>query len=111
MKRLTVFEETVLLAIYRLKENAYSVTIHQKILDMTGKDVVLGTLFNSLKQMDRKGYLIKKTGKPFYDRGGRNIVFYSVSNEGINALEQTREINRKIWDDIPELLHKGGRSE
>ncbi|MFH1942925.1 MAG: hypothetical protein ABIL68_12560 [bacterium] len=38
MKRLTVIEETVMLAVYRLKKNAYSVTIHREILEMTGKD-------------------------------------------------------------------------
>ena len=111
MKRLTVFEETVLLAIYRLQENAYSVTIHQKILEMTDKDVVLGTLFNTLRQMDRKGYLIKKKGKPLHDKGGKSIVFYNISIDGINALEHTREIHRKIWDNIPELLHKSSCSE
>ena len=107
MKSLTVFEETVLLAIYRLKENAYSVTIHQKIFEMTGKDVIVGTLFNTLKQMDRKGYLNKKKGRPVNEKGGKNVVFYNISVEGFKALEQTRKMNEKIWEEIPEILYSG----
>ena len=107
MKKLTVFEETVMLAIYRLQENAYSVTIHQKILEMTGKDIIIGTLFNSLKQMCNKGYLDKKRGKPLHDRGGKSIIFYRISNEGFKALEQTRKMHNKIWENIPDVLIKG----
>ena len=107
MKSLTVFEETVMLAIYRLKENAYSVTIHQKIYEMTGKDVIVGTLFNTLKQMDRKRYLNKKKGRPLNEKGGKSIVFYSISKEGFKALEQTRKMHEKLWDKIPEILYKG----
>ena len=106
MKKLTVMEETVMLAIYRLEDNAYSVTIHQKILEMTGKDMIIGTLFNLLKQLHYKGYLLKSTAKPEY--GGKSIVLYRISKEGFEALEQTRAMHNRIWDQIPEVLYRGG---
>lgn len=104
MKSLTVLEETVLLAIYRLKEDAYSVTIHLKILEMTGKDLIIGTLFNGLKQLHRKGYVQKRKGKPLQDKGGKSIMFYSVSKEGLKALEHTRKMHDRIWADVNEVL-------
>ena len=106
MKKLTVMEEAVMLAVYRLGDNAYSVTIHQKILEMTGKDMIIGTLFNTLKQLHYKGYLKKTTGKPA--KGGKSIVLYQISKEGFVALEQTRAMHNQIWDKIPEVLYKGG---
>ncbi len=106
MKRLTVIEETVMLAIYRLKDNAYSVTIHQKILEMTGKNVIIGALFNTLKQLYRKGYLIKTLEKPVQGKGGKNIILYQISEEGFKALEQTRAMHIKIWNEIPKVLYK-----
>lgn len=106
MKRLTVVEETVMLAIYRLEDNAYSVTIHQKILEMTGKDMIIGTLFNTFKQLHHKGYLLKRTGKPV--KGGKSIILYRISKEGFEALEQTRSMNNKIWSQIPDVLYRGG---
>ena len=106
MKRLTVVEETVMLAIYRLKGNAYSVTIHQEILERTGKDMIIGTLFNTLKQLHQKGYLMKTKGKPV--KGVKRIVLYQISKEGFGALEQTRQMNNRIWHQIPEVLTRGG---
>lgn len=105
MKRLTVIEETVMLAVYRLKDNAYSVTIHQKILEMTGKDMIIGTLFNTLQQLHRKGYLRKVSGKPVQGKAGKSITLYQISAEGYEALEQTRTMHKKIWDKIPEVLY------
>ena len=105
MKRLTVMEETVMLAIYRLEDNAYSVTIHQKILEMTGKDMIIGTLFNLLKQLHYKGYLLKSTTKP--EKGGKSIVLFRISKEGFEALEQTRAMHNRIWDQIPKVLYRG----
>jgi DNA-binding PadR family transcriptional regulator len=107
VKKLTVIEETVMLAVFRLKENAYSVTIHQKILDMTGKDMIIGTLFNTLKQLLHKGYLEKSMEKP--KKGGKPIVLYQISKEGFKALEQTRAMHHKIWNDIPEVLTRAAK--
>ena len=107
MKSLTVLEETVMLAVYRLKEDAYSVTIHQKILEMTGKDIIIGTLFNVLKQLYRKGYVLKRKGRPLHEKGGKSIVFYRISKKGLKELEQTRQMHDSIWADITEVLYKG----
>ncbi|MCP4727017.1 MAG: PadR family transcriptional regulator [bacterium] len=107
MKSLTVFEETVMLGIYRLKGNAYSVTIHQEIMRMTGEDVIVGTLFNALKQLGKKGYLNKSKGRPLNDRGGKDIMYYNISKDGYRALEKTRDLHAKIWNEIPEVLYKG----
>ena len=106
MKRLTVIEETVMLAIYRLKDNAYSVPIHRMILEMTGKDMIIGTLFNTLKQLHHKGYLLKETGKPV--KGGKSIMLYKISKEGFEALEQTRAMHNRIWNEVPEVLYRSG---
>lgn len=106
MKCLTVVEETVMLAIYRLDENAYSVTIHQEIFKMTGKDVILGTLFNTLKQLNGKGFLAKMKSKPIQATGSKSVMLYQISKEGFEALEQTRKMNNKIWEQIPDVLYE-----
>jgi PadR family transcriptional regulator PadR len=104
MKKLTVIEEVVMLAVYQLKENAYSVTIHQKIMKMTGKDMIVGTLFNTLKQLHRKGYLEKTRAEPVQGKGRKKIMLYQISKEGFQALEQTRAMHIKIWRYVPQVL-------
>ncbi len=106
MKSLTVFEETVMLSIYRLGKNAYSVTIHQEILAMTGKDVIVGTLFRALDQLCRKGYLDKNKSKPVSEKGGKSKMFYTITEIGYKAMEQTRKMHEKMWKEIPDVLYK-----
>ena len=98
MKSLTIFEEAVMLAVYRLHQNAYSVTIHQEILALTGKDVVLGTLFRTLDQLFRKGFLTKIKGEPVKMKGGKSKMFYCITDEGYQAMEQTRKMHEKLWN-------------
>ena len=56
---LSVLEEIILSAIYRLKENAYGVTIRNKVSEVTHRDIIYGTLYNTLEQLVRKGYVHK----------------------------------------------------
>lgn len=107
MKELTRAEEILLTAIFRLKDNAYGVTIRRKVAEVTDKDIIYGTLYNTLDQLLRKGYVTKTRGKPMAERGGRSKMFYNLTPAGIQALHESRELQKRIWEDIPELAkHK-----
>lgn len=103
MNNLTLAEEILLTAIWRLKDNAYGVTIRKKVADVTKKNVIYGTLYNSLDQLLRKGYVAKIRGKPVAERGGRSKMFYTLTPKGIEALQNARELQRRIWKGIPEF--------
>lgn len=103
MKELTLAEEILLTTIWRLKDNAYGVTIRKKVAEVTKKNVIYGTLYNSLDQLLRKGYVAKIEGKPVAERGGRSKMFYTLTPSGIKALQKARELQRRIWDGIPEF--------
>lgn len=57
MKELTKPEETLLLAILQLKDNAYGVAIKQHVQKTTGKALPYGTLYFILEQLTKKGYV------------------------------------------------------
>lgn len=103
MKELTLAEEILLTAIWRLKDNAYGVTIRKKVADVTKRNVIYGTLYNSLDQLLRKGYVTKTRGKPVAERGGRSKMFYTLTPSGIQAIQNARELQRRIWDGIPKF--------
>ena len=103
MKELTIAEEILLTAIWRLKDNAYGVTIRKKVAEVTKKNVIYGTMYNSLDQLLRKGYVTKTRGKPVAERGGRSKMFYTLTPLGIQSLQNARELQRRIWDGIPEF--------
>ncbi len=99
---LTLNEEVLLLAILKLKDNAYPVSIRKQVIEMTKKNVVYGTLYNSLDILLKKGYVTSKRGDPAPERGGKSKIFFSLSNNGITALKQTIEFHRTIWEDAGE---------
>jgi DNA-binding PadR family transcriptional regulator len=104
MKEITVLEEMILTTIFRLGEDAYGVSIRRKVSEITKKEIIYGTLYNTLDQLLRKGYVRKRLGKPTAQRGGRGKIYYSLTAKGVKALQNARELHRKIWDGIPDLL-------
>lgn len=100
-------EEMILLAIYRLEDNAYGVSIRQQILDTAKKDYTYGTLYGILEQLVRKGYIVRIKGDPTPERGGRSKTFYALTPDGIASLRNAMEMHRRVWDGISDLtLHR-----
>lgn len=90
-------EEMVLLAIWRLGERAYGVSIRRQILKDTGKDYTYGTLYGLLRQMDNKGFLQKITAGPVPVKGGRSKSYFRLSPLGIRALKDAYALHKRLW--------------
>jgi len=97
-------EEILLLTILRLGDNAYGVSIAKEIGRRTGKPMKLGALWVSLDIAHQKGLVSKRTGDPTPQRGGRRKIFYRLTPEGFEALENARELSRALWRGLPESL-------
>ena len=101
MKDLTLYESIILLAILRLKDNAYGVTIREKIADIAQRSLSYGTLYSYLDQIHRKGYVSKSIGKPSPERGGRRKILYTLTPDGAEALKTAYKLQKVIWADMP----------
>ncbi len=101
MKKLTINEEIFLISIWHLREEAYGVKIREKILEFTGSSILLGTLYNTLDQLIKKGYVSSRKGEVTSQRGGHNKVYYSLSKDGETALHDARQLQGKLWEGIP----------
>ncbi len=103
MAILTLNEQILLLSIWKLNDNAYGVTIKQKVTEFTKKNIVYGTLYNSLDKLVKKGYVITKKGEPTHERGGRSKIYYVLTKEGKVALQESKELQTALWDGVSEL--------
>ena len=103
MNILTRSEEFLLLSIWRLRDNAYGVTIRGDLKEVTGKTWAFGALFVSLDRLSKKGYLESHLSEPTGQRGGRSKRIYRLTPDGLNALRTTREVESAMWAGIPEL--------
>jgi DNA-binding PadR family transcriptional regulator len=89
--RLGRFEEVVLLALVRLRETAYGVTIRREIAERTGRDVSFGAVYTTLERLERKGFVTSRVGDPTPERGGRAKRYFRIEEPGIRALNNSRE--------------------
>ncbi len=101
MKKLTINEEIFLIAIWHLQGNAYGVKIRKKIKELTGSNLLFGTIYNTLDYLVKKGYVVTKKGDPTPERGGNNKVYYLITSEGTEALQKARELQESLWNSIP----------
>ncbi|HEY0794658.1 MAG TPA: PadR family transcriptional regulator [Acidisarcina sp.] len=90
------FEQIVLLAILRLQDSAYGVSIQAEIQCCTGRKTTPGALYTTLDRLERKGVLRARAGEPTPIRGGRAKRFYSVTKEGRHRLTDAQSAFRRL---------------
>ena len=91
------FEHVVLLAILRLGDQAYAVTIRDEILDCTGRDVSRGSIYITLDRLETKGYLRSRLADPTPERGGRAKRYYTLRPRAVDALKESRRALVALW--------------
>ena len=80
------FEQITLLAILRLEENAYGVTIREEIASCTGREPSPGALYTTLDRMEEKGMVRSWFGEATPQRGGRAKRYFAVTKMGRASL-------------------------
>ena len=104
MQLLTKLEELVLIAVLRLQDNAYGISIYNTIINLTGNEVSVSTVYFPLERLVRKGYLQTLKGEPTPKRGGMSKRYYRLTRSGIKALQKNRSLNQEAWKGVSELL-------
>jgi PadR family transcriptional regulator, regulatory protein PadR len=84
------FEIMLMLAVMRLGENAYGVTIRHELLTQTRKDFAIGAIYTTFDRLERKGLIESWLGDPTSERGGRAKRYYRLTAKGTKALNDTR---------------------
>ena len=97
LKNLSVNEQIFLIAIWWLKEEAYGVRIRDKIKEMTGRTFTFGTLYNTLDNLTKKGYVTSRPVQILNQTGGNKRVYYTLAKAGFEALREARELQEAIW--------------
>jgi PadR family transcriptional regulator, regulatory protein PadR len=92
------FEQIVLLAILRLGENAYGVTIAAEIRECTGREAGPGALYTTLDRLEDKGLVSSRLGDPTPRRGGRAKRYFMVNAKGVAAVTRAQRSYRRLLD-------------
>jgi DNA-binding PadR family transcriptional regulator len=103
MYELTRNEELILLSIWKLKSNAYGVTIRANFKTITGKVLNYGSLYNTLYRLAQRGFVKTSESAPLSRQGGRRKILYALTTKGEKALAEAQRIHRLAWGKVPDL--------
>src|SRR5882724_3431931 len=94
------FEHIVVLALLRLEERAYGVTVRQEIQLRTRREVSIGAVYATLDRLEAKGYVKSRLGDPTPERGGRSKRFFQVTAKGVAAVNRTQNALIKMTEGL-----------
>ncbi len=94
------FEQVVMLAVIRLGEAAYGTTIRREIETRAGRRVSIGAAYATLDRLVEKGLLRERDEAGGAERSGRMKRFFDVTPAGIDALEEARTLQIRMWAGI-----------
>lgn len=99
-ERAGAFEEVVLLAVARLADQGYGVTVLREIEERTKTRPALGAIYATLERLETRGWVASYQGEASPVRGGRARRHYKLTAAGSRALEATRRMFDRLWDGL-----------
>lgn len=105
-KFLGELEQAVLLAVLRLGEGAYGLTVRQELEACTARRVTHGAAYSTLDRLEEKGLLESWLGESTPGRGGRRKRYFRVTETGVEALRLSRSALINLWSGVEEVLEK-----
>jgi DNA-binding PadR family transcriptional regulator len=94
------FEHIIVLALLRLEDRAYGVTVRQEIEIRTHREVSIGAVYATLDRLETKGYVKSHRGDPTPERGGRSKRFFRVTAKGVAAVSRTQRVLRSMSEGL-----------
>jgi DNA-binding PadR family transcriptional regulator len=107
MKLLTRSEEFVMLATWKLQDDAYSLPIRKQVSEITGYTWSLSSIYTPLDRLTRKGLLTSSLTAPLPERGGRPRRVYRLTPKGRQALLRIRTVEQAMWAGVMGLSLRG----
>jgi len=96
-------ELMVLLALVRLREDAYGVPIVREIEERTGREVAVGSVYATLERLEQKGLVSSALGDSTPERGGRAKRYFHITALGLREVRSTRRALESLWHRLPQL--------
>jgi PadR family transcriptional regulator PadR len=91
----------VLLALQRLGEDAYGVTIAEELELQTGHGVIVATVYATLDRLEKRGFVASRVGEVTPERGGRAKRYFHITNAGLRAVSEARRSLTRLWKGLP----------
>lgn len=92
------FEHLVMLALLRLKNEAYGMRVRREIQSRTDRSVTIGSVYATLDRLERKGYVVSSVRSASHPKKGRARKYFHLTPEGAEALLQKQETIQRMTE-------------
>ena len=93
-------ELATLLAVARLREDAYGLAIRRDLIERLDRDYTPGAIYTTLQRLEDKGLLKSQAGAPLPVRGGRSRRCYTLTGSGSRALRNAERLAGSMWSGV-----------
>jgi PadR family transcriptional regulator PadR len=93
---LGTFEEQVMLAVLRTKDEAYGMTVRREIEAVTGREVAVGAVYATLDRLEAK----KLVGSKRSNVDGVSRRLFIVTASGARALADSKAMRERLWKGV-----------
>lgn len=101
------FEIYVLLAVKRLRDDAYGVGIRHAIEDRTGRETAIGAVYATLDRLHEKGLVRSEISDPQPIPGGRARKCFRLTPAGERSLGHSTTMLARMMEDAAIVPSRG----
>jgi Predicted transcriptional regulators len=94
---LGTLELSILLAVARLGDEAYGLSVQRDISARMQHDYSVGAVYTTLQRLEAKGFVSSHTAGPTPVRGGRSRRQFKVTASGHRALREAERMATSVW--------------
>ena len=103
MVQLGYLEETVLLLIMVMDNEAYGFSVSEAYREHTGKKISISAIHTVLSRLEKKGLIVSSMGGASEERGGRRKRIFTATDDGKSVISELKSSRQQLWKRIPGL--------
>lgn len=96
-------EEILLLAIWKLGDEAYGVKIIEQVEKDTGVTWMSGSIYGALNRLKKSACISTAKVEQSPEQTGRPRIYYKLTSLGLDKLIAVQKVNKTMWLGVPDL--------
>ena len=103
MQGLGYLEETILLLVMTMQNEAYGFSVSEAYQKHMKKSISISAVHAVLSRLEKKGLVQSEMGEATAERGGRRKRIFESTNQGREVIQEIRASRETLWNLIPKL--------
>jgi DNA-binding PadR family transcriptional regulator len=101
MLNLGNLEETVLLLVILMKDQAYAYSLSKEYENQTGRSISISAVHTVLTRLEKKNLISSEMAGATEERGGRRKRIFQVTALGERTVQEMKESRFRLWRQLP----------